>query len=229
MEHYIHNNDNNNTTHYEFWQNGIWGGQDVENTPEFRLSHFMKKSLALIQSAYFFSILFFSSSMVFLLLHSIKPNFSASSLFSVLTFTIDRNHMFLLCNGILVILVKSSSSSSSSPPQPPQDSKIDKSVEDNVGNHDQQKVIEFLGSERKMVSESLEQSFVDENAPFSTTEENVTFFYDHDHQDEVFYDDDDDEEEEEDGLAAEELNKRCEDFIRRMKQGIISESRKDHC
>ncbi|CAO2812921.1 unnamed protein product [Amaranthus hypochondriacus] len=40
-------------------------------------------------------------------------------------------------------------------------------------------------------------------------------------------DDDDGHDHDVDDEDAEELNKRCEDFIRRMKQGILSESRKD--
>lgn len=172
--------------------------------------------------------------------------------------------MFLLCNGILVILVKSSFSW---PPLTPQDhhdhqrlvelgsdrklviesqkqsivvadevaalSTVDVHDQDDDNDHDdpsyhlvQQRLLE-LGNDRKLVSELQEKSIVvaDEIKAFSTVKGNVwEFFYNHD-------DDDDHSEEQEDketDLATEELNKRCEDFIRWMKQGIISESRKDN-
>jgi len=147
---------------------------------------------------------------------------------SVPEFGFDRNYMFLLCNGILVILVKGSSSSSTSSP-------IYSSYFSSPPSQPHQIRLVELTSEKKLVSEPEVQSNPDENPNFSTAEENpneeleVSDFFDVRGQSENDYDGDveEEEQEEEEGLAAEELNKRCEEFIRRMKQGIISESRAD--
>ena len=157
-----------------------------------------------MQSAYLVSILLFCSSLIILFMKSFYSNLSVS-LVSDMKFSIDRNHMFLICNGILVILVKSSTSNSCQ--------------ENNSDDQPRSTVI----NDKKQAENSAQVSNVLHHDDQANDDD------DDDHND----DDDDDDADEDDGIDededAEELNKRCEDFIRRMKQGIMSESRKDSC
>lgn len=207
----------------------------MEQLTQFNIVKLMKK----VQSAYFYSLFLFSSSLVLLIVHFMR-SYSSLSLVSGMKFNIDRNHVFLICNGILVILVKSSSSLSSSPSQDSNSNYISGSSSNAVQNNDQSLPRSVVrGDQRKQQEFSAVSSepkvTIDVKTPrFSAAEETVISevlqvhqqklvvseceVHAHEHDD---YDADDDEED------AEELNKRCEDFIRRMKQGILSESRKD--
>ncbi|XP_021752492.1 uncharacterized protein LOC110718000 [Chenopodium quinoa] len=214
----------------------------MEQSVQFNIIKSMKK----MQSAYLYSLFLFSSSLVLLILHLMK-SYSSVYLTSILKFNIDRNHMFLICNGILVILVKSSSSLLMSPSQ---DSNSDySSSTSNAAQSLPRSVV--LGDQRKQQEEfsavSSEQNVSTDvkTARFLTVEETVItevlqvqhqkvvvseceVAHVHQQNDDV-YDDHNDivDDEDEDDEGAEELNKRCEDFIRKMKQGIISEHRND--
>ncbi|XP_021766261.1 uncharacterized protein LOC110730741 [Chenopodium quinoa] len=216
----------------------------MEQSVQFNIVKSMKK----MQSAYFYSLFLFSSSLVLLILHLMK-SYSGVYLTSILKFNIDRNHVFLICNGILVILVKSSSSLSMSSSQ---DSNSDySSSTSNAAQSLPRPVV--LGDQRKQQEEfsavSSEQNVATDvkTARFLTVEETVItevlqvqhqkvvvseceVAHVHQQNDDDVYDDHNDivdDDEEEDDEEAEELNKRCEDFIRKMKQGIISEHRND--
>ncbi|XP_057526576.1 uncharacterized protein LOC130805809 [Amaranthus tricolor] len=177
-------------------------------------------------------------------------------------FSIDRNHMFLICNGILVILVKSSSSKNKS------SSNSGYSAHGNYDHNAQFSDVKSVESEvyvhdHKLMDSECDHVYVDhdvdvdhdldhdvdvKNDGLSIVKVDVTsveskvhhvhhhkidVHVDHDH-DHVYVDHDVDVKNV--GLSIvkvnvtsveKELNKRCEDFIRRMKQGIRSESRKD--
>ncbi|XP_021866732.1 uncharacterized protein [Spinacia oleracea] len=222
----------------------------MEQLTQFNIVKSMKK----VQSAYLYSFFLLSSSLALLILH-----LSSVSIVSVLKFNIDRNHVFLICNGILVILVKSSSSLSSQDNTPDYSSSSSSSsnvVQSNdqclprpVVLVDQRKLQEELStvsSEQKATTDvkvarfsTVEETVISEelHVHYQTTVvvsdcEVVHTSHEHEHEhehddgkddhDEVVGDDDDNDDE-----GAEELNKRCEEFIRRMKQGIISERKKD--
>lgn len=200
------------------------------------------KSMKRVQSAYLISILLFSSSLVLLILHSIK-SYSISSLVSFMKSSIDRNHMFLICNGILVILVKSSSSVSSSTTTQENSSDYSSNTVQNdqclSSSRSTTVVVEKKEGLFSAVTSQQKDTTEVKIARFANVEMNVTrseqlldseccHFHDvndNDDHDDGNGDHDNDDQDDEEG--AEELNKRCEEFIRRMKHGIMSESRKD--
>ncbi|KAL9243972.1 hypothetical protein vseg_017798 [Gypsophila vaccaria] len=176
---------------------------------------FINKIMKKPKLSYILSLIFFSISLAFITLYATIPS-SFHSVVSDLKFSFSRTHMFLLCNGILVILVKSSPSSSSTLSSVSQDFS---SV-----NYDSTRMAKQI-SEVPVVLLENNASVITEN--FVVVQEfecgddnNDACNNDHNNRN-----DGGDHEEEEEAAAAEELNRRCEDFIRRMKQGIISESR----
>ncbi|KAK9676628.1 hypothetical protein RND81_11G089400 [Saponaria officinalis] len=170
------------------------------------------------------SVILISFSFTFVSLYTmISSTDLCSSILSNMKFTIGRNHMFILCNGILVILVKSSSSSSSSQEINSDDEIITKTVDNCQKMSTEQKSSFDEITIEKNYSVTTEKLVVVEEIEYTDDYYDVNDDYDNDRNDE-----DEDEDEDDEGEDAEELNRRCEDFIRRMKQGIIFESRQNH-
>ncbi|XWS18086.1 hypothetical protein CRYUN_Cryun32bG0011500 [Craigia yunnanensis] len=80
---------------------------------KFHRYHFLKKALQLVVSVALLSFFLCHSSGFSLFPHSFNVYFS-TLLFSFFTHSLERKYMFLICNGILAFLDKSSVSSSSS-------------------------------------------------------------------------------------------------------------------
>ncbi|GAB4859331.1 hypothetical protein Ancab_010794 [Ancistrocladus abbreviatus] len=190
---------------------------------QFRISLIMvKKIISLQRAVSYFSLLLVSLSLLFLLLHSLKANLSSYCI-SLYDFRSNgKKYMFLLCNGILVFIVKSSSLSSS----------VKENDRDN-GSYEKQ--INRAKHETKAVSD-LEEKTVSGHSQFEETEENrrngfsliVEAEVEEEQFNGVYEEEDEDEEgqEEEKGgelLSIEELNERCEEFIRRRKEEMKSE------
>lgn len=134
------------------------------------------------------------------------------------SFNIDKNYVFLLCNGILVLIVKNSALKIS-------DSHLDSSAnlygEQNMKSGDSpHKLVEVseitkpaLVAEEKVVVE-VEEVREDEQGGHEI------IVVDEDEEEEVEVED-----EEVIGLlSTEELNKKCDDFIRKMRDGIKFEA-----
>ncbi|KAL9232491.1 hypothetical protein vseg_007599 [Gypsophila vaccaria] len=154
---------------------------------------------------YILSVTFITFSLTLVSLYTMISSYSdmCGSFVSVMKFDIGRNNMFILCNGILVVLVRSSSSSLSQ----------EISSDDEI-------ISKTVDNSQKMSSEPKGGLFV-------TTEENECVVHkDNDFNDEYENGRNDrvEDEDEDEGEDAEELNRRCEEFIRRMKQGILFES-----
>lgn len=158
----------------------------------------------------------------------------------LLTHAFDKTWIFLICNGIVVVIANTSSITTvqynhSSSPQP---------LDANAGNYDDVgSVIELLPEPGNAVSELLEEKenvgepekiiyciTGDDSGDLESEEgESETCFmrmeeeeeedegqvYDHDHEYEYEY-----EEEGMDKLSTEELNKKFEDFITKMKEEL---------
>lgn len=207
----------------------------------------LKRTLLILRTVSFFSMLLMLALLAFFLLsfaRNIISSMYSASLCS-LSGAIGRSHAFVFCNAILVILVECSN--------PSPCSEVDECNRDLGGDDDKgiivvNKVecgdwnIKFLprSSERRVDYDLGEQKAVDvprskeedmcatvtKTVEYSETKLLVTRC-----DDQVI--DADEGEDEEDAweedelclLSTEELNRRCEEFIRKMKEGIQSELR----
>ncbi|CAK8538921.1 unnamed protein product [Lathyrus sativus] len=208
----------------------------------------------------------FSPSSLYVLLHYFKFYFSTLP-FQLYTHNIDKNSMFLLCNGLLVFvgLTKSFSSSSSDTDdhKPSNNTEVSSSssqyIEEENEEGSQSHILDVEVNEpmwereaEKRTSEPDEQSAEEEEE--KVEEENIEKIILIDEEVELF-DGDDEEEykgseidyvlieenniEEEEGeedyveegedscmLSTEELNKKFEDFIRKMKEDLRIDARR---
>ncbi|XP_022136122.1 ATP-dependent RNA helicase MAK5 [Momordica charantia] len=131
----------------------------------------------LISASLLSAMVLYSSLLPFL--HSLNLYISA---------TIHKNYIFLLCNGLLVFIVRNSGLIGGSGEEQGGGGKVESKVED--------------GEEREngLVAEQEE------------SEKLITEDEEHEEEEE--------EEEEDGGLSNEELNQKCEEFIRKMKAEI---------
>lgn len=114
--------------------------------------------------------------------------------------------MFLLCNGILVLIVKNSGLINKSQPQETNQINGETSIKRSIELPELKTEV----AEGKTVA--MEQN----------SEENVLLITEDVADDQI---EEDEQGEEEVGLlSAEELNKKCDDFIRKMKEGIKYEA-----
>ncbi|GAB2228794.1 hypothetical protein Droror1_Dr00022925 [Drosera rotundifolia] len=207
----------------------------------------IKRTLAFLRAASFLSVLFLFSCFAFLFINFVRDQilFTYSTSQYRLSSWICRSYMFLLCNGIIVILVFCSSSCPTATLDPEQkglgfeimliphqseremdcdreEPKLD--YEHCFGYQDQvmgkkemnmdenRTMYDYLKSENLITQfddQSIQTAYLDEEetgAGTTTTEEDAG-----------------------DGwcsLSRDELNKRCDDFIRKMKEEIKCEQRR---
>ncbi|MBA0758321.1 hypothetical protein Gotri_021329, partial [Gossypium trilobum] len=122
---------------------------------------------------------------------------------------VGKNYMFLLCNGLLVFIATSSGLIGSSCVET--DVKAEKAVKISK--------LEVEASEPK--GSNLKPNVV---AEFDQREEaDVPLVVENEGEEDRSMEEDEDEEL--GGMSDEELNKKCEDFIRKMKEGIKFEAR----
>ncbi|KAL6999890.1 hypothetical protein U1Q18_001044 [Sarracenia purpurea var. burkii] len=142
---------------------------------------------------------------------------------SVFSCTSDRNCIFLFCNGILVFLIKNSGLACNSSPCT---TDTNHEHERQSVDHSQQSVPQ--SAEKRAVAREVQvqEGIENENlvAGGGNANENLTA-QDETEEDGILII----EEGQEDGiglLSAEELNKKCDDFIRKVKEGIKYEAQK---
>ncbi|CAK7349127.1 unnamed protein product [Dovyalis caffra] len=152
------------------------------------------------------------------------------------SFSIDKNYVFLLCNGILVLIVKNSGLKISNSHQ---DTTTSLCGEKNIkSGGSPQKVVEVsditkpaLVAEEKVIMEVKEvQKVVMEEKEVQEAIKDKTLVIaggdeQGDHEIIVIDEDGEGDEEEVIGLlSTEELNKKCDDFIRKMRDEIKFEA-----
>ncbi|KAK4577039.1 hypothetical protein RGQ29_027519 [Quercus rubra] len=183
--------------------------------------YYTNKAIRLLLSVSALTILFSSFSSLPFLLHSFHVYTISTLPMKLFGYTIDKNYMFLLCNGLLGFIVKNSGLVGNSHSQSGDNLYLNE--EHGIKNgHRQQSVPELSENkaldldESKIVVMEVEEEQVIANGSLSLTTvvggEN-----------ELLTMQEEEEEEEEDGfglLSTEELNKRCDDFIRKMKEEI---------
>ncbi|EEF39497.1 conserved hypothetical protein [Ricinus communis] len=179
---------------------------------------------------------------------SILPNsfyvYFNTCLFSFLTRTLERKYMFLICNGILAFLAKTSVSSSSSPSgsddfhniSPAKPTVVDDTVSKEVvalvaivDEEETEKVAELAPATEEEEEEEEEKGEKEQEAKKGESEDMVAEDEGNGQEREVL-----EKQDEEDGQGegegkdeltnTEELNRRIEEFIRKMKEEIRIEA-----
>ncbi|KAH7861642.1 hypothetical protein Vadar_028809 [Vaccinium darrowii] len=161
------------------------------------LGQFPKKPIQIILSISAFSILF-SLSPLFPLFSNSIASFSSQ----IFSYTTDRNYIFLVCNGILAFLIKNSSTGTN------------QDRAEKIFDHP--KSVPEVAEKRELVREEVVE-FTEEKGKESEEKDEEDFIFAEEEE----------EEEEEEGvglMSAEELNQKCEEFIRKMREGIKIEA-----
>ncbi|KAJ9689962.1 hypothetical protein PVL29_012565 [Vitis rotundifolia] len=213
---------------------------------KFNKQHFLRRTVLLAFSVSLFSLLLSYSSGFSCFLHSFNLYYS-TFLFSLITHTLERKYMFLICNGIVAFLAGHSGFGSSAPPgsgisaeflkrtgyggssaSQLADMKplvVDKeaTVEGTVGS---------LGHDALVVEEDQDQQ--QENEPFYMEEQEresrALIVEDGEGEEETeslipeAAEEEEEMKENEELTSTEELNKKIEDFIRRMKEELRVEA-----
>ncbi|RID72107.1 hypothetical protein BRARA_C04013 [Brassica rapa] len=187
----------------------------------------MKIVAKIIALASIFSLLLSYSSLVSSLQQSLH-------LLSMYISLVDKKYMFLLCNGIVGFIMgnfKTLLHGSTA-------MNIVEETEELRINHmrksEMKRVVALLGEQRvpkKEEGECVSKEEDGEERVDLLREEEVTIVFEDDNGGKdltvitIDEHDDDDDEINDDFLSSEDLNKKCEEFIRKMKAGIRSESR----
>lgn len=142
-------------------------------------------------------------------------------------YSIDKNYMFLLCNGILVFIVKNSGVINKSPEEKETDLVNAKNAI--KGKESEQQVVKL--SEEKVDMEVEEAQETEQRSCVVVTEENAVPVAQVNGDEEEAQEQECEilitDEDREGGiglLTTEELNKKCDEFIRKMKEGIKFEA-----
>ncbi|MBA0673718.1 hypothetical protein Goklo_029148 [Gossypium klotzschianum] len=209
---------------------------------QFIETQFHRNLTQLLLSVSIFS-LFFSHSYCLSLFHSFSFTFHNTLAFKFISHNIDKNFIFLLCNGLLVFLAKFSGLISSSSQQ--------SNLSDDHYNHQSFKSYTYipqtestrLDTSTPLLDLEKEENagFVEEEAKGSSSdepfvednEESETYEPEEEEKDieeSENYEPEEEEEEEEElmegnnVLSTEEMNKRFDEFIRKMKEGLRIEA-----
>ncbi|KAE8075522.1 hypothetical protein FH972_014230 [Carpinus fangiana] len=169
-----------------------------------------------------FSVLSITFSFLPFLIHSFHVHISTFPM-KLFSYTVDKNYMFLLCNGLLVLIVKNSGLVGKSPfgddlteehVMKKEDSRLSvPQLSENKAMDGSENVLMDVEEEKEMAELSLVPVG---NGDEGEEEGNGLI---------IIENEEDEEGEEPELISAEELQKRCDDFIRRMKEGIKIESR----
>lgn len=216
---------------------------DPKNRNEKEVFQQLKKMIPqLLLSVSIFSFLFSYSSSLLYPASKSQYYFSADSLHFLSHAVLDKNCLFLICNGLLVFLSKTSGFI-----RPPDlDDALHKRIGDSLQTALQKYVLEEVAVHEKeddedektenstestaeevsiFVAESEEESGegcdLEENDTDQLDFNRFWLLDEEDDDQQQVYGDHENEEEEEEEMSTEELNRKIEDFIRRMKEEII--------
>ncbi|GLU20602.1 hypothetical protein SLE2022_367930 [Rubroshorea leprosula] len=215
---------------------------DIEDYKYQRSSHFLKRILQLFVSIALFSIFLCYSSGFSWFPQSFNVYFS-TYLFSFFTHTLERKYMFLMCNGILAILAKSNISSSSSHSESSDENYLGERVSISSSSNCIQTKPSLAEEELMAMPEEEEEQEDDINGEAEELESEPLHVEEEEESEaSVVVEDDEGEsqslvkEEEpaeeaaaattanEDGPSTDELNRKIEEFIRKMKEEIRIEA-----
>ncbi|KAJ4847050.1 hypothetical protein Tsubulata_017087 [Turnera subulata] len=181
-----------------------------QNYPGLGQSSSTSQSRKLVFIRFLAPLLFFT-----VIISSPSPLPFVLNLIQFFSTSIDKNYMFLLCNSILVLIVKNSGLMGSSH----QGSSNVSGESTTINGGRTQKVSEL--SEKKAAEAGEEKLVMEINKVQETPlVPLITLDPDGEEVEENVIVDDQDEEEPIELLSADELNKKCDDFIRKMREEI---------
>ncbi|PON90276.1 Transmembrane protein [Trema orientale] len=219
-----------------------------DHDAKFNKHHFLRRTLQVVLSVSILSLFICYSHGVSFFPHSFSVYFS-TCLFSLFTHTLERKYMFLICNGILAFLAKTSVSSSydssysDGTTVPP--SKLSADIASKAALNEDQVVdqssvgVDFIGDE-----EEEQQTTEDEDGVEKADEEQGNNSQALSSTTSSSADDENGNEEEgreisgcgvssnkqeandEELISTDELNKKIEEFIRKMKEEIRIEAQR---
>ncbi|MBA0864907.1 hypothetical protein Goshw_007165 [Gossypium schwendimanii] len=210
-----------------------------QSLSQFIETQFHRNLTQLLLSVSIFSLVF-SHSYCLSLFHSFSFTFRNTLAFKFISHNIDKNFIFLLCNGLLVFLAKFSGLISSSSQQ--------SNLSDDHYNHQSFKSYTYIPQTEStrldpstplldlqkeenagFVEEEAKGSSIDE--PFlEDNEESETYEPEEEEEEDIEESENYEPEEEEElmernnVLSTEEMNKRFDEFIRKMKEGLMIEA-----
>lgn len=190
--------------------------------------YFLKNAMKILLPVSVFSLMFSQSYLLLPFLNSFNE-FSSYISIQLFTYSSERNYIFLLCNGILVFIIKNSglistTNISDNHHHYPKESKIQETKIEFL-----EKVVEIGKQEKEEEIETMNQDdlvsveTIDENEGYQEPEDSRPFLqnnqlgYHYARYVEVIEELEEFEEEEE---TLEELHKKCDDFIKRIKKEI---------
>lgn len=177
--------------------------------------YFLKNAMKILLPVSVFSLVFSQSYSLFpSLLHSFHE-FSSYFSIKLFTYSSERNYIFLLCNGILVFIIKNSgliSTTNISNQESHKEFNSTESKNQETKTEFLEKVVEIQNQEK--VEEEIEILSQGDLVSVGTIDENE----DQECYVEIIEELEQEEEEEEETL--EELHKKCDDFINRIKKEI---------
>ncbi|KAI3457716.1 hypothetical protein Pfo_014379 [Paulownia fortunei] len=186
--------------------------------------YYLKKVAQILLSVSVFSFLFSQSSLVPVLVHSYDYFVSKFSI-KLFTYTTERNYIFLLCNGILVLIIQTSGLISKITPVQ------SSSKGGRIDDHHVVRVDESGFQEKKpktvrkveVFEEKGRENGGDDMEEGGVLAAEVDSKEDYQSSEIDEWEEEEEEEEEEridEELSTDELNKKCEDFIKKVKQEI---------
>ncbi|XP_059285090.1 uncharacterized protein LOC132038436 [Lycium ferocissimum] len=179
--------------------------------------YFLKNAMKILLPVSVFSLVFTRSySLLPSLLHSFHEYSSCFSI-QLFTYSSERNYIFLLCNGILVFIIKNSFGNISEYPKESHKEKFRESH--NNPDALETKAETVVETENKVEEEQIETMSQDNLVTVGTVDENEDEAYQESYA-EIIEELEDDDEEEELEETLEELNKKCDDFIMKIKKEI---------
>ncbi|XP_055823570.1 uncharacterized protein LOC129892060 [Solanum dulcamara] len=185
--------------------------------------YFLKNAMKILLPVSVFSLVFSQSySLCPSLLHSFHELFSYFSI-QVFTYSSERNCIFLLCNGILVFIIKNSgliSTTNISDQESHKEFNSTESKNQETKTEFLEKVVEIENQEKvEEETEILSQSDLVSVGTIDVKEDQESYVQIIEELEEEEEEEETLEEEEEETL--EELHKKCDDFIKRIKKEII--------
>ncbi|KAK4363157.1 hypothetical protein RND71_018398 [Anisodus tanguticus] len=174
--------------------------------------YFLKKAMKILLPVSLFSLVFSQSySLLPSLVHSFHE-FSSYFSIQLFTYSSERNYIFLLCNGILVFIIKNSIGNISETKESHKEFKSREFKNQETKKEFLEKVVEI----ENQVEEELGTINKDDLVTVGTVDENEDEVYQESCV-EIIEELEDEEELEE---TLEELHKKCDDFIKRIKKEI---------
>lgn len=214
----------------------IQKSQKLPVDAKFNKYHFLRRTLQVVLSVSILSLFFCYSHDVSFFPHSFSVYFS-TFLFSLFTHTLERKYIFLICNGILAFLAKTSASANCDVDE----MKVSATKAAPLVAKDQ--VVSFVnegGEEEKETREDEEVAEEDEShdeegksfEDLSSSTTTTTTLADHKNENEEedqesggeFSSNKQREANEDELISTDELNRKIEEFIRKMKEEIRIEA-----